>query len=86
MAEINICHDLAPSGSLLYPRSDDSAVEKSPHPETGPTGWVWHRPTGTASTCQGGQGTMPKVTLLPQGSGTDPFCTPVLEEDPEPAS
>lgn len=40
MAEINICHDLAPSGSLLYPRSDDSAVEKSPHPETGPTGWV----------------------------------------------
>lgn len=29
---------------------------------------------------------MPKVTLLPQGSGTSPLYTPVLEKNPEPAS
>lgn len=86
MAEINICHDLAPSGSPLHPRSDDSAVKKGLHPETGPTDCVWHRPTGTASTCQGGHGTMPRVTLLPQGSGTAPLHTPALDEDPETVS
>lgn len=32
MAEINICHDLAPSGSLVHPGSDDSAVKRSPPP------------------------------------------------------
>lgn len=52
------------------------------HPETGPTGRVWHRPTGMASTCQGGYGTMPGVTHLPQGC----LHTPVWDEDPEPVS
>lgn len=39
MAEINTCHDLAPSGSLLHPGSNDSVVKGSPPPRD----WS-HRP------------------------------------------
>lgn len=39
MAEINICHDLALSGSLLHLGSDDSGVKRSPPPRD----WS-HRP------------------------------------------
>lgn len=86
MAEINICRDLAPSGSLLHPRSGDSAVKRGSPPRD----WshrLWmaqaHR---TASTCQGSYVAMPTVTHLPQGSDTAPLHTPPLGEDPEPVS
>lgn len=49
MAEINICHDLAPSGSLLRPGSNDSAAKSSTRrlvPQavygTGPRAWPAH--------------------------------------------
>lgn len=57
------------------------------HPETGPTGRVWHRPTGTAGTCRGGWGRMPGVTHAPpQGSfhlpDKSPSSSPSLQIPP----
>lgn len=86
MAEINTCHALAPSGSLLHPRSDDSAVKTSSPPRD----WSHrlctpqahrlseHMPGRLQSDAQG----HPSAPVLRHC----PFHTAVLDEDPEPAS
>lgn len=71
MAEINTCHDLAPSGSLLHPGSNDSVVKGSPPPRDWSHSRVWHS-----------QHMSGRVTHLPQGS----LHTLAWDENPEPVN
>lgn len=78
MAEINICHDLAPSGSLLHPRTDDSAVKRSPPPRD----WS-HRPCMAQAHGHGGH--MPvRLWNDTQGHPSAPGLRHCLSSHPSP--
>lgn len=82
MAEINICHDLALSGSQLHPGSNDSAGKRSPPPRD----WS-HRPS-MAQAHGHGKHKPGRLQNDAQGhpSAQGSCHTPAGDEDPESVS